>query len=108
MVRSTIIPRALLLRFPMPSTFTPQNIPTNKKNAQNRNRTSDTRIFSPLLYQLSYLGKQDSATHVTESRIKWAEVDSNHRSKLQQIYSLSPLATRESTHITLTSQNDSI
>ena len=26
------------------------------RNAQNRNRTSDTRIFSPLLYQLSYLG----------------------------------------------------
>ena len=26
------------------------------KDAQNRNRTSDTRIFSPLLYQLSYLG----------------------------------------------------
>ena len=25
-------------------------------NAQSRNRTSDTRIFSPLLYQLSYLG----------------------------------------------------
>ena len=25
--------------------------------AQNRNRTSDTRIFSPLLYRLSYLGK---------------------------------------------------
>jgi hypothetical protein len=24
--------------------------------AQGRNRTSDTRIFSPLLYQLSYLG----------------------------------------------------
>ena len=29
---------------------------------------------------------------------EWAEVDSNHRSNLQQIYSLSPLATRESTH----------
>ena len=29
---------------------------------------------------------------------QWAEVDSNHRSKLQQIYSLPPLATRESTH----------
>ena len=28
-----------------------------KENAQNRNRTSDTRIFSPLLYQLSYQGK---------------------------------------------------
>ena len=27
------------------------------------------------------------------------EVDSNHRSNLQQIYSLSPLATRESIHI---------
>ena len=27
-----------------------------KVNAQSRNRTSDTRIFSPLLYQLSYLG----------------------------------------------------
>ncbi len=26
------------------------------QNAQSRNRTSDTRIFSPLLYQLSYLG----------------------------------------------------
>ena len=24
--------------------------------AQSRNRTNDTRIFSPLLYQLSYLG----------------------------------------------------
>ena len=28
-----------------------------KNSAQSRNRTSDTRIFSPLLYQLSYLGK---------------------------------------------------
>ena len=26
--------------------------------AQTRNRTKDTGIFSPLLYQLSYLGKQ--------------------------------------------------
>ena len=32
---------------------------------------------------------------------EWAEVDSNHRSNLQQIYSLSPLATRESIHILL-------
>ena len=30
---------------------------------------------------------------------KWMGVDSNHRSNLQQIYSLSPLATRESTHL---------
>ena len=27
-----------------------------EKCAQGRDRTSDTRIFSPLLYQLSYLG----------------------------------------------------
>jgi len=27
-----------------------------KNGAQSRNRTSDTRIFNPLLYQLSYLG----------------------------------------------------
>ena len=33
---------------------------------------------------------------------QWAEVDSNHRSNLQQIYSLSPLATRESTHFVKT------
>jgi hypothetical protein len=26
-----------------------------KENGQGRNRTGDTRIFSPLLYQLSYL-----------------------------------------------------
>ena len=29
---------------------------TEGDGAQGRNRTSDTRIFSPLLYQLSYLG----------------------------------------------------
>ena len=29
-----------------------------QRGAQGRNRTSDTRIFSPLLYQLSYLGIQ--------------------------------------------------
>ena len=27
-----------------------------KAGAQGRDRTTDTRIFSPLLYQLSYLG----------------------------------------------------
>ena len=29
--------------------------------AQGRNRTSDTRIFKPLLYQLSYLGMGEGA-----------------------------------------------
>ena len=27
--------------------------------AQGQNRTADTRIFSPLLYRLSYLGKEN-------------------------------------------------
>ena len=37
-------------------------------SAQNRNRTSDTRIFSPLLYQLSYLGFQGTRKeHYTHS-----------------------------------------
>ena len=31
----------------------------------------------------------------------WAGVDSNHRSRRRQIYSLLPLATREPTHIKL-------
>jgi hypothetical protein len=29
-----------------------------RSGAQGRNRTNDTRIFNPLLYQLSYLGIQ--------------------------------------------------
>ena len=31
-----------------------------QRGAQGRNRTSDTRIFSPLLYQLSYLAIRGS------------------------------------------------
>ena len=40
-----------------------------RNGAQGRNRTADTRIFSPLLYQLSYLalGSQcNSAPHTLE------------------------------------------
>ena len=33
------------------------SLPSFEDSAQNRNRTSDTRIFSPLLYRLSYLGR---------------------------------------------------
>ena len=35
----------------------PENVNHSKKmdSARGRNRTTDTRIFSPLLYQLSYL-----------------------------------------------------
>ncbi len=34
----------------------PETSKSLKYGAQGRNRTTDTRIFSPLLYQLSYLG----------------------------------------------------
>ena len=37
-------------------------IELHPRNALDRNRTSDTRIFSPLLYQLSYLGPQLNPT----------------------------------------------
>ena len=33
----------------------------SRNGASDRNRTNDTGIFSPLLYQLSYLGKSFSA-----------------------------------------------
>ena len=33
----------------------PKERPDNKNGGENRDRTDDTRIFSPLLYQLSYL-----------------------------------------------------
>ena len=40
----------------LPDELHPQN------GASGRNRTNDTRIFSPLLYQLSYRGKKKMAT----------------------------------------------
>ena len=40
-------------------------------------------------------------TLILKNLRQWTEVDSNHRSNLQQIYSLSPLATRESVHMIL-------
>ena len=33
-----------------------------KNGGENRNRTDDTGIFSPLLYQLSYLATQNART----------------------------------------------
>ena len=53
--RSRIRTRGLLVRS---QTLYPAELCAH--SAQNRNRTSDTRIFSPLLYQLSYLGIQYS------------------------------------------------
>ena len=68
--------------------------------------TYDLRVMSPtsfqpapprdsMLYMICFLLRKYSRKR------KWMEVDSNHRSNLQQIYSLSPLATRESIHMEL-------
>ncbi len=55
------------------------------------------------LYQLLYLlwwsiGLQIRTIPVRIKFFWWREMDSNHRSKMQQIYSLPPLATREPLH----------
>ena len=64
--------------------------------------TYDLRVMSPTSFQTApprviklYASLSINSTFWKK---KWAEVDSNHRSNLQQIYSLSPLATRESAH----------
>ena len=50
---------------------------SKKSGAQGRNRTTDTGIFSPLLYQLSYLG--------TRHQIKYLSLNSIKNRKINQI-----------------------
>ena len=54
-------------------------------------------ILSPL--RLPIPPHQRTHRNAQTATCEWMEVDSNHRSNLQQIYSLSPLATRESIHV---------
>ena len=68
---------------------------------KSRRILSPVRLPVPPLRQemlIRFLLKAYALCTVFSTSHQWAEVDSNHRSKLQQIYSLSPLATRESTH----------
>ena len=58
-------------------------------NAGDRNRT-DT-VFPQQDFK-------SCASASSATPAQWMEVDSNHRSNMQQIYSLSPLANRESIH----------
>ena len=60
-----------------------------------RNRTDDILLAKQTLYQLSY-GPVCFAW--------WVRKDSNLRRRCQQIYSLPPLATRESAHNNLESE----
>ena len=46
--------------------------------------------------------KKAVASEIPLTTTWWGKVDSNHRRHCQQIYSLSPLATREFPHIDLT------
>ena len=66
--------------------------------------TYDLRVMSPTSFQTApprdiMLYMICSLLRKYSRKRKWMEVDSNHRSNLQQIYSLSPLATRESIHV---------
>ena len=54
--------------------------------------------FEPMTFGL-WARRASRLLHPAIINKKWMEVDSNHRSNLQQIYSLSPLATRESAHL---------
>ena len=45
---------------PMTSNLCGETMAARDDGAQGRNRTSDTRIFSPLLYRLSYLGTREA------------------------------------------------
>ena len=50
------------------------NQTADKKNASGQNRTGDTRIFSPLLYQLSYRGVRFVFTDKNSTRILYSEI----------------------------------
>ncbi len=63
-----------------------------------RGRTVDSR--APVLFESSPQTK-NKPCHTARLIFWWGRVDSNHRRHCQQIYSLSPLATREHPHICL-------
>jgi hypothetical protein len=51
-----------------PGSGVDRNIPSKERSgAWGRNRTSDTRIFNPLLYQLSYPGASASAVETASA-----------------------------------------
>jgi hypothetical protein len=47
----------------------PDFMEMRRNGAQGRNRTSDTRIFNPLLYQLSYLGRRKRGRVLDRGRL---------------------------------------
>ena len=78
----------------------PKNAPLGHFCPAGRNRGARAvRIHQRNSGKIEKYKKRDTSFEV--SRFWWELVDSNHRSIKQQIYSLSPLATRESSHIHL-------
>ena len=67
--------------------------------AQRGTQSSGPGLFESASVSPENKDKNKSDTHYQVSLCWWELVDSNHRSIKQQIYSLSPLATRESSHI---------
>ena len=67
--------------------------------ARRRTQSSGPGLFESASVSPENKDKNKSDTHYQVSLCWWELVDSNHRSIKQQIYSLSPLATRESSHI---------
>ena len=64
-------------------------------------RRRNLKLFAKLKFSESISKKQKRDTSNDVSLFWWGMVDSNHRRHSQQIYSLSPLATREIPHIHL-------
>ena len=60
----------------LPNELCPQN------GASGRNRTNDTGIFSPLLYQLSYRGKRCSLHNLTMQTTQWRPGTGSNRRPL--------------------------
>src|SRR5215510_13788234 len=67
---------------------------------QGRNRTADTRIFSPLLYQLSYLAKKEGVSYWPVCSLSTALSDFRSRQFLPGFYSRTPFSTRCSFDLT--------
>ena len=52
---------------------TPPEAQGAKGGGQTQNRTGDTRIFSPLLYRLSYLAPSFAALWLTNEKLDYAK-----------------------------------
>ena len=89
--RSCPVPESNQRHVDFQSTALPTELTGHKtKSSGDRIWTYDLRVMSPTSFQTA---------PPRDIKLKWMGKDSNLRRHCQQIYSLSPLATRESTHI---------